>query len=416
MKNKEKYGLHYGWVIVFVGFLLMWFVTCVFSSCSGMMVKPVSEDMGITRSQFSLAATFFSVAGMIVSIFVGKMYRKFTVKKTMLAGAIIFALCNAGFGISPNIYVYYIFAFIAGFAAMSSTMTAISTLLSRWFNEKRGLALALASTGSGIGGVIMNPFIGKLVTTIGWRKTYFVVAVIIAVVLIPAILLLIKDFPSDKGVEPYGEKINGSFEKEEESGMYAFEARKTPMFWLFVPVCMIVSISCNCIMHHTVAYATDIGYDYTFAAGIASVLTAGLAIGKIIMGQLFDSMGSRKAGTISLSIYVLCLVLYLFADNTAILYVSTAIFGFGGSFATIAFSVIVQDIFGKKDYATIFGNITVFSSLGGAIGSPAIAAVYDTLGTYKPAWACLAILMFVALIFLNIVFISKEKYEKNYAV
>lgn len=159
MKNKEKNDFHYGWVIVFVGFLLMWFITCVFSSCSGMMVKPVSEDMGITRSQFSLAATFFSVAGMIVSMFVGKMYRKFTVKRTMLTGAIVFAICNAGFGISPNIYVYYIFAFVAGFAAMSSTMTAISTLLSRWFNEKRGLAVALASTGSGIGGVVMNPFI-----------------------------------------------------------------------------------------------------------------------------------------------------------------------------------------------------------------------------------------------------------------
>lgn len=412
MKSKEKNGFHYGWVIVFVGFLLMWFITCIFSSCSGMMVKPVSRDMGISRSRFSLSSTFCSVAGMIMSMMVGRIYRKFTVKKTILVGSAVFALCIAGYGFAPNIYVFYIFSFISGFAMMSSTMVAISTLIGRWFREKRGLAVALASTGSGIGGVVMNPVIGKLVTTIGWRKTYMVLGIVIAVILIPSIIFLVKEFPSEKGLEPYGKKSTENSNVDlEESGMFASEARKTPMFLMFIPVCVIVSIACNCIMMHTVAYATDLGYDYAFAAKIASVLTAGLAIGKLVMGQLFDSIGSRKASTISLLIFTICLTLYLFADNIVILYIATAIFGFGGSFATVANTVIVQDIFGQRDYATIFGNVSLFASLGGAVASPAIATVYDTIGTYKPAWIVLAMMMALAVVLVNLVFISKKKYD-----
>ncbi|MBQ3587618.1 MAG: MFS transporter, partial [Oscillospiraceae bacterium] len=170
---------------------------------------------------------------------------------------------------------------------------------------------------------------------------------------------------------------------------------------------------CNCIMQHTVAYATDMGYEYTVAAGIASVLTAGLAIWKLVMGQLYDSIGSRKAATLSLSVYTLVLVLYVLAskDMPFIYYIGTGLFGVGGSFATIAYSVVVQDVFGKKDFAAIYGSVNAFASVGGAIGSPIVAAVFDTMGTYKPAWAALAVIMFLNVILLNMMFRAKDKFE-----
>ncbi len=414
----NKKGFHYGWVIVFVGFLAMWFITCVFSSAAGMMVGPVTEEMGISRSRFTMCSTACSIAGMLMSTSIGKIFAKFSVKKTMLVGSALFAACYAAYGLAPNIYVFYIIGFISGFAMIMSSMVAISTLLARWFDEKRGLAVALASTGSGVGGVVMNPVIGALVTSIGWRKTYFVLGAMIAVVMIPAILFLIKETPQEMGLEPYGKKETADgIAAAEVTGYTAAQARKTPMYWLWVPVVLIVSATCNTIMQHTVAYATDMGFEYGAAAGIASVLTAGLAIWKLVMGQLYDSIGSRKAATLSLSVYTLVLVLYAISSKEMafIYYIGTALFGMGGSFATIAYSVVVQDVFGKKDFATIYGGINVFASVGGAIGSPVVAAVFDTLGTYKPAWIVLAVIMFMNVILVNMMFKAKDKYESKNA-
>ena len=412
----NKKGFHYGWVIVFVGFLSMWFITCIFSSAAGMMVNPVTRDLGISRSRFTMTSTACSLAGMVMSLFIGKIFRKLSVKKTMLIGSAVYAACYAAYGIAPNIWVFYIIGFISGFAMVASSMVAVSTLLARWFDEKRGLAVALASTGSGVGGVVMNPVIGSLVTSIGWRNTYFVLGAMIAAVMLPAVLFLIRETPQEMGLEPYGKKDSAAgVEREEESGYSAAEARITPMYWLWIPVVIIVSATCNCIMQHTVAYATDMGFDYSVAAGIASVLTAGLAVWKLVMGQLYDTIGSRKAATLSLSVYTLVLVLYVIASKEAafIYYIGTALFGVGGSFATIAYSVVVQDVFGKKDFAAIYGSINAFASIGGAVGSPIVAAVFDTLGTYKPAWAALAVIMFINIILLNMMFRAKDKYEKQ---
>ena len=417
-KISNKKGFHYGWVIVFVGFLSMWFITCIFSSAAGMMVNPVTEEMGISRSAFTMTSTACSIAGMLMSTSIGRIFKKFSVKKTMLAGSTLYAACYASYGIAPNIYVFYVIGFISGFAMIMSSMVAVSTLLARWFDEKRGLAVALASTGSGVGGVVMNPLIGSLVTSIGWRKTYFVLGAMIAVVMIPAILFLIRETPQEMGLEPYGKKeAKDGAVSTEESGYTAAEARLTPMYWLWIPVVLIVSATCNTIMQHTVAYATDMGFDYSVAAGIASVLTAGLAIWKLVMGQLYDSIGSRKAATLSLSVYTLVLVLYAISSKemAIIYYIGTALFGMGGSFATIAYSVVVQDVFGKKDFATIYGSINVFASIGGAIGSPVVASVFDTLGTYKPAWVVLAAIMFANVILVNMMFKAKDKYEKERA-
>ena len=66
-------------------------------------------------------------------------------------------------------------------------------------------------------------------------------------------------------------------------------------------------------------------------------------------------------------------------------------------------------------YATIYGSINVFASIGGAIGSPVVASVFDTLGTYKPAWVVLAGIMFMNVILVNMMFKAKDKYEKSKA-
>ncbi len=413
MEKKNK--LHYGWVMCFVGFVYFFLAMCILSNCVGLFVKPVSEDFGISRQAFSLTTTFYSGAGMIVSIFAGRIIKKFGLRKLLIASSVRVPLLYACYSVAPVIQVFYVIAFFCGIGGIFLGSLGVSTLLNSWFTEKRGTAIAVAATGSGIGGIIMNPFIGKLITRYGFRKTYLILAVLMAAVIIPCTVLLVREKPRDMGLEPYGGLPKTDAGSGEIRGMTMAEAMKSPMLYMLVPVYMIVSASCTCVMQHTVAYVTDLGYEYSFAAGIASVVTASLAAGKLIMGAAFDRIGSQKSATISLGAFALSFTLYNFARSLPILYIATGIVGFGLSFSTVAYSVLVQDIFGKRDYASIYGKLTVASALGGALGSPLIARVYDSMGSYRLAWTVLAVLAVVNIVIVNAVFVYKKRHETDTA-
>jgi len=404
-----KSKMHYAWVIAFVGFVIYWFAICIVSNCVGMFVTPVSEAMGISRSAFTLNTTCVSVTSMITSMFIGKLYKKFSIRKVMLIGSIVMPAAYACFSIAPNIYAFYAVSLVLGTCLCAVAQVGVSTLISSWFNEKRGLAIAIAATGSGIGGIIMNPLIASLITNLGYRKTYLVLAIMMACTLIPCALFLVKSTPADKGLEPYGGAPEAGGIDLQHEGMTAAEARKTPIFWMWVAICMVISASCVCIMQHTTSYITDLGHPYAFAAKIASIVTASLAVGKLVMGVVFDKLGTHKAATISITIFIAALTLYCFAENTVALYVGPAIIGFGLSFSTVAYSVVTQDLFGKLDFASIYGTLVIFTSLGSAVGSPIVAGVYDTMGTYRPAWMVMTGLQVCCLILLQVIFAQKKK-------
>lgn len=410
MSEKKKF--HYGWVICFVGFINMCFVVCIVQNCVGMFVKPVSESLGVSRSVFSLTTTFFSVAAMCMSAMVGRLYNRFGIKRVMMVASALLPVFYGLYSVAPTIPLFYVIAFLCGLTATSMTTIATSTLMSNWFSEKRGFAMAIAATGSGIGGIFMNPFIGWLITSFGWKAAYLILAVIMAAAIIPCSFFLVKERPADVGLEPYGGpfKVASSGVAE---GMTMEEARHSAVLWLFLPVALVIGASCTCIMQHSVSYFTDIGYDYTFASGMASVITASLAIGKMIIGSLMDRIGGCKGATVSLLCFLVAFLLYGFVENRIALYIATGIVGFGLSFSAVAMPVLSQDLFGRRDYANIYGIVMVSSSLGGALGSPIIAAVYDMLGSYKLAWNVLAGLIVLCIVLVNTVFRLKARREEQ---
>lgn len=402
--------LHYAWVIAAVGFIFYWFTVCIISNCVGMFVAPVSQALGISRSQFSLTTTFTSLGSMAMSALAGRLYGKYSIRRVLLLLSVTTPLAYGCYSIAPNIYCFYAIGVICGIGMAGIASVGVSALISNWFNEKRGTAIAIAVTGSGVGGIFFNPLIAKLITDLGWRQAYLILAGMMALTLIPCALFLVRDRPADLALEPYGGATQAGGTDVQSSGLTLAQARKSPTFWMLAPVCVIGTGCCVCVMQHTTAYATDLGISYASAATVASIVTASLAVGKLIMGVVFDKIGSRRACSLSLSVFLLALVFYGLAEvYIALLYVAAVILGLGLSVSTVAYSVVTQDLFGKKDFAAIYGNLLVFGSLGGALGSPLIAAVYDTLGSYRLAWLALAVLMAIALVLVNLAFGQKAK-------
>lgn len=409
MSENSKKGLHYGWVICFVGFVIMWFVICPISNCWGLFVVPVCESFGISRTQFSLVSTFNSAAGMLFSLLTGKLYGRYGIKRVMTVSSIICPLAYTCYGLAPSIQFFYRIRFVCGFTSASISLVAISSLMANWFNEKRGTAIAIAATGSGVGGVVLNPVIGALNTSIGWRNTYMILGAVMFITVVPCVVFLVKDKPADKGLEPYGGMPKGDAAARAYAGLTLSEAAKKPYFYMIAVIFLIVGASCTGVMGNTAAYVTDLGYEYSFASVVASIVTGSLAVGKLVMGAVFDKLGSQKAATISLRGFVFSFAMYGFASNTAMLLRGVGIIGFGLSFASVAYSILVQDLFGRKDYSNIYGKFNVLSALGAALVNPLMATVYDKTGSFVLGWRTLILTAALCIVLVNLAFAAKKR-------
>ena len=409
---EKKKGLHYGWLIVFSCFMIMSLYLCIVMNCPGLFLISVTEEFGISRSQYTLNTTVISVAMMIVAMNAGRIYSKFSVKKVMMVSSIILPIAYFFFSKATSIYMFYAISAVVGLCLGLCGMVPMSTLITRWFNEKKGLATGLAFTGSGLGGMILQPIIGQLIANTGWRNTYAILAVIMFVLVVPCTVFILKDDPADKGLEPYGgaKKADETVAVAvEEDGMTLGEARKKAYFWMFLPLVTLSSAAACSMVQNVSPYVTDLGFDPTVAASLSALSLGVLAACKVLLGQIFDKKGSLFTTVMSLTCLVAAAACYASAVNTAFLYAGIFISGLGIAYTTVGYPINTQTMFGKKDYSAIYGNVASFSSIGTALGSPITSLIYDATGSYRMAWAMWAAVNAVAIF----VFIALNKMAEN---
>ncbi len=402
---ESKKGLHYGWLIVFSCFMIMSLFLCIVMNCPGLFLISVTEEFGITRSQYTLNTTVISVAMMIISMNAGKIFSTFSVKKVMMVSSVVLPIAYSFYSRANSITMFYIISAVVGLCMGLCGMVPMSTLITRWFNDKKGLATGLAFTGSGFGGMILQPIIGKLIVNVGWRNTYLILAVLMFVLVVPCTVFIIKDYPADKGLEPLGGAVKAETGIVADDGMTLGEARKKPYFWIFLPLVTLSSAAACSMVQNVSPYVTDLGYEPTVAASLSALSLGILAASKVILGQIFDKAGSLNTTILSLSCLVAAAACYGSAVNTVFLYAGIVISGLGIAYTTVGYPINTQTMFGKKDYSAIYGNVASFSSIGTAIGSPITSVIYDATGSYRAAWLMWAALNAVAIV----VFIALNK-------
>lgn len=386
MAAPERKKIYYGWFIVFSCFMIMCFGLCVVMNCTGLFVKPVSEALGISRQAFSLNTTLASVAMMVVSPFAGKIYARFGLKRVMVIASIGLTGSYMCYSIAPNITVMYGVSVLVGFFLALIAQIPSSMLVTRWFNEKRGLAMGLVYMGSGVGGVLLNPIIGILITRVGWRITYLALGILMLVFIVPCTLFLIRSEPGELGLEPYGGKVQLVAGQGENDGVFLGEAKGDPRFWVWLFIVCVTTGSCSAIVQQLTSYVSDIGYSYTVGANVSAVSLGLLAVGKVLLGRLFDGMGTRKTCFLSVGCVLLSCVFLTMASSVYMLMAFLPLFGLGCAITTVAYPIVTTELFGKKDYGSIFGIVSVANSLGTAMGSPVAASIYDRTGSYVFAW------------------------------
>ncbi|MCC0646886.1 MFS transporter [Clostridioides sp. ZZV15-6598] len=414
--SKSGKGFFKGWLVVFAGLILMISVYGIVNNCASLFIKPVTEDLGFSRSEFSLYYTVIALSTMVIALFMGKLAKKFKIKNIMLVGCVLAGIGYIGYSYANSIYVFYLMSVFSGLGLGMTTLTPLSIIISNWFVEKRGLALGLTFMGSGVGGMIFNPVANYIILNYGWRQSYLVLGIIILVTTIPIVLIFMSEKPSDKGLLPYGyENSSKSVLDTSAKGVMLGEAIKTKIFWIMVVGLILITIIAMGVQMHIASYLTDIGYSPTFAASVISINMGVVILGKILLGYIFDKIGCEK-GVIFVGLQVFLGVLaLLFASKYPAIIVFIICWGIGNCMGTIVPALITSEIFGKKDYSTIVGVVNAVVLLGAALGSAVTGKLYDMSGGYTLAWMTYLVLtvIMVSLILISLVLGKKKNIKES---
>ncbi len=406
--NSNK--VFYGWWIVLGCFLIMAATTGIVMNSIPNAYGPIAAQFGFQIGEVSTTTALVALAAMFTALIVGKLMNTINVRilTTFFSFFVIGGLI--GYSFCTTLTQFYIASIIIGIGAAGTYLIPPSVILTNWFEEKRGLAIAITFTGAGIGGAVFGPLLVYLIGTIGVSKTFLVLGILSAILLLPITLFVLRLTPQEKGLLPFGSK-NGNSESDasiednldEQKGLTLGQAAKTASFWMLAFSILLFAAATLGVNMHIPNYFTTAGYSAAFASGIFAASNFILTFGKLVLGSVIDRYGVRNSMFFIFTIGFLTMFLIIPSANIKWLtYIFAAVSGFAAAIMTIPAALWTAAIMGKKDFAIIYSVMNVFLTLGVALGSPISGYILDAQGSYLPAiklWmAVLAVSMVLALL------------------
>jgi len=290
-------------------------------------------------------------------------------------------------------HLYYGIWTAVGITILGLSMHA--TTISRWFDisGRRGLAIGLAFSGTGIGIVILAPLLERIITFFGWRTAYELLAYLLLILALPLVYFFLQDSPHEMGLRPDGltdTPHSTQSTTHQASTAWTFSAaRQTPAFWYLMLGGGCSLFTLRMVSVHQVAHLVDQGVSRLTAATVLGGAGLVTAIAFILFGSLSDRIGRANTFHIGTLAQVLALLLLIsLPPNPSLLYlyIYAFIWGLGEGGRSGLLTALTSDTFAGASLGTIIGCLGAFFGIGSAIGSWLAGWLYDTSGSYVVAF------------------------------
>lgn len=385
---------------VILGGLMMVFAYGLSNNIVAYYITPVTQSLGYTRAAFNFCFTLMSIVSFLAAPVYGWMFMKVPIRKIIMIGGAAGAACFFGYSLCSHIMAFYAVGILQGAVQSGCTNMAIVVLINRFFDEKNsGSATGLVMSGTGICSMLMSGILPSFMNNYGWRMGYVLCGVLWGLVMLGA-ACLIREYP-DTGEE----KSKSTAEKY---GLTYKEALHCKGFYLLI-ACVLL---CNIIMvcsQHLPAYFQDAGMSGIESGKIMIVFSLGLILWKIVLGQAYDRLGAIPTTIICYGAYMAGMWI-LSLETLSALIGGSLLAALGIASSTVLFPLITRKIFGLKEYAPIWGNVSMATAFGVAAGSPIWGAFYDYFGSYHLAFLGAPVLLAANLILL-VALMRKKYYE-----
>lgn len=389
--------LSYAHVILATGFAMLFFSTGT-RFAFGLALVPMTEDLGMSRSELSSALTLFMIVSAFAMPVVGRLIDRYSIRVVMSVGAVISALAiglvgsvGAGWQIFPLYGVLY----AVGFAA--TTVAPISVLMSRWFPNNRGLASSVAITGNGTGQLVIISLLTSFLASIGWRMAYTILGLVNAVVVVPLVLLAIRSHPEERSDQ------TTSVENAPAPALSLRTVLMSRDFWMLITLYAVCGAQDFFVATHIVAFAQDQGVSQIFAGNILAFMGLAALLGVLLSGALADRMGATTPTMICFLIRIGLFAFIPFVQTPVSIAAFALIYGFTFTMTAPLTVVFAGNIFGTTRLGSVSGLINMSHQIAGGLGAVVGAAIFDATGRYDGAFFLMLVLTVIAAVATHLV-------------
>ena len=366
------------------------------SSCLSFFVQPVCQTLGVGRGSFALYYSLMTVTGAVANPFLGQFAGRKGSRKLILISAVWASTGFFLFSFATKLWMFYAVALLMGAFSTTCVMFCANVIVQQNYSGAQASSLlGLVMAGSGAGGMVFSLIVPKIIDLFGWQMGYrFLGACWLVIMLIAAFCL-----GTERKVElPSG--VSGAVGL----GMTRKEALKSPKLYLMMVTICILAGCCG-IQQQVPAVLSGMGYSAGQASAMFSLMTAALAVGKVLQGMVYGKMGIRKGGTVMIVVFAASFVMLMFRT---LAYPGLVALAFGMGIYTTLLPMVARTVFGTRKYASIWSMIAVAGSAGTIIANPTWGMVYDMTGSYNLAMVIAAVLLTGALAALHLVLKEKK--------
>jgi predicted MFS family arabinose efflux permease len=408
--------VHPAWFVAAVAFVAL-LGAAGFRAAPGVLMVPLQDEFGWSRGTLSLAVGVNLVLFGLTAPFAAALMDRFGIRRVT---AVALTLVALGSGLTVFVQqswqLVLLWGVLVGLGTGSMALVFAATVAQRWFVARRGLVMGILTAGSATGQLIFLPVVAATAEVAGWRTASLVIAGA-ALAVVPLVLLVLRDHPSDLGVTAYGAEEPAPSAHEDVAhepdqipatvqhgaGRAAVEALReashSRTFWALMAGFAICGATTNGLIGtHFVPAAHDHGMQQTTAAGLLAVVGIFDIVGTVASGWLTDRFDPRLllGGYYFFRGVGLALLPVLLGDAVHPSMVAFVVIYGLDWVATVPPTVaLCRNVFGASG-TIVFGWVFASHQVGAALASVAAGVVRDETGTYTAAWFSAAALCVVA--------------------
>lgn len=417
-KNKgqqnEKFS---GWSVVFGCFLLQFLGTGMVTGTVALFMAPITTEFGFDTGSYSMIFLVSSLTAAAGAMWFGPRLQKGNARRilmisTMIAGILYFLL-----GLCTQLWHFIAVWGVLSFVFAGVSHVAVAIIITPWFEYKRSIAMSIGFSGVGLGTSVWSLIWGRIIADYRWEYAYFIGGIIVAVVTTLVIFIFIKKNPESYNQSPLRAKTSrledGEQLAEVWEGVERKVAIKTLPFAMIVISVLGVGWLAAGVATHAVNYLIGIGWSTTASANIQSLFGVVSIFAIILGGILFDKLGFRNGTVISLGFAMVGLISLMLSSNHIFGYLYAISYGLSLSLPRLMPAMFVSEVFGKKDYGSIYSLVNFVFLMGCAIGSVLTGVINDNFG-YKTVWTILIIISVITSISVIIAIKNSKRLREEY--
>jgi MFS family permease len=385
----------YGWVIVVIVVLAGVLAAGVSNITMAVVLKPISDDLGWTRSLTAAAVTMGALSGGALSPLFGPLADRLGPRFLLPAGGALVGLLAIGVSLSTEPWHFYA-TFVPARALTEFLLCGMIafTAVANWFYIKRPRVMGLVAMATPLGSAALSLVYQFFVTHYGWRSAFLALGITLWVLVVIPGLIFLRRQPEDLGLLPDGiahiprdlstdDHAATGLAADLEYSWQRADALRTATLWLLVTSAFLSAIGTGGVAFHMAAYMTDGAIAPALAASVVSVMALSGAFGNGVWGALAERFHPRQLNVATMLVAAASVALLMQVHSAASAYLFALLFGINARGAAVLTQVLIARYFGRRSFGAISSILDPFHKGGLGLGALFAGLAFDYFGHYR---------------------------------